>query len=64
MSEPSYTSETGELVPIGTAARLLGVSVDTIRRWERDGRIKGRRTMGGQRRFPRAEIDRLIEAAS
>lgn len=52
------------MLPIGTAARLLGVSVDTVRRWERDGKIKGRRTMGGQRRFPRAEIDRLIEAAS
>lgn len=61
--EPVHVSES-EMLPIGTAARLLGVSVDTVRRWERDGKIKGRRTMGGQRRFPRAEIDRLIEAAS
>ena len=61
--EPVHVSGS-EMLPIGTAARLLGVSVDTVRRWERDGKIKSRRTAGGQRRFPRAEIDRVIEVAS
>ena len=28
-----------EMVRIGTAAQALGVSVDTLRRWERDGRV-------------------------
>jgi excisionase family DNA binding protein len=28
-----------EGIRIGAAAQALGVSVDTLRRWERDGRI-------------------------
>lgn len=46
------------MVPIGEAARQLGVSVDTIRRWEREGKITSSRTLGGQRRFTSSEIDR------
>lgn len=48
-----------DLLPIGDTARLLGVSVPTIRRWEAEGKIVGTRTLGGQRRFARAEIDRV-----
>lgn len=48
-----------ELVPIGTAARLLGVTVGTIRRWDEAGHITAVRTPGGQRRFRRSEIARL-----
>ncbi|PKQ30910.1 MAG: hypothetical protein CVT62_10580 [Actinobacteria bacterium HGW-Actinobacteria-2] len=60
MAEPRYTSVDGDSLPIGTAARLLGVSIDTLRRWESEGKITGRRTAGGQRRFPQSEIDRLL----
>lgn len=45
-------------------ARLLGVSVPTIRRWESDGKITGSRTVGGQRRFARSEIARLRNPAA
>jgi molybdopterin-binding protein len=38
-----------ELVRIGTAATALGVSLDTLRRWEKAGRIKFERR--GQQRF-------------
>jgi molybdopterin-binding protein len=34
---------------IGQAADLLGVSVDTVRRWADAGRLGTRRTHGGQR---------------
>src|SRR4029450_3361313 len=34
---------------IGQAAELLGVSVDTVRRWADAGRLGARRTEGGQR---------------
>jgi molybdopterin-binding protein len=34
---------------IGQAAELLGVSVDTVRRWADDGRLPTRRTAGGHR---------------
>jgi excisionase family DNA binding protein len=34
---------------IGQVAELLGVSVDTVRRWADAGRLGARRTVGGQR---------------
>jgi molybdopterin-binding protein len=42
-----------ELVRIGTAATALGVSLDTLRRWERAGRIKFERK--GQQRYIEAQ---------
>src|SRR2546426_1569331 len=47
---------------IGEAARLLGVSVDTVRRWDRAGRIRTRRDAANRRRVSAAEIDRLRAA--
>ncbi len=44
---------------IGEAAEALGVRVETLRRWERDGRIKMTRTKGGQRMVPASELKRL-----
>lgn len=38
-------------VPIGDAARIAGVSISTLRRWERQGLIEPSRTLGGQRRY-------------
>jgi len=49
-------------VRIGDAAEALGVGVETLRRWERDGRIKMRRTKGGQRLVSPAELKRLLAA--
>lgn len=51
-----------ELVPIGEAARLLGVSVDTIRRWDAEGKVRCVRTPGGRRQVSMDEIRRLQEA--
>lgn len=45
---------------IGEAARLLGVRVETLRRWERDGKIRTARTAGGQREVLAAEVARLL----
>jgi len=39
----------GEQIRIGSAASILGVSVDTLRRWEKDGRVTFERSAGGQR---------------
>ncbi len=38
---------------------MLGVSVETLRRWERDGRLQVRRSAGGQRLVPLSEVTRL-----
>ncbi len=45
---------------IGEAAELLGVGVDTVRRWEADGKLETVRTAGGQRLVPLAEVSRLL----
>ncbi|HZT53802.1 MAG TPA: TOBE domain-containing protein [Gaiellaceae bacterium] len=41
------------------AARELGISLDTLRRWDREGRIRTRRDRSNRRLVPRAEIERL-----
>ena len=45
---------------IGEAAEWLGVSVETLRRWGREGRINVSRTAGGQRMVTRDEVSRLM----
>ena len=43
----------------GEAARALGISLDTLRRWDKEGRIRTRRDRSNRRLVPAAEIDRL-----
>ena len=45
---------------IGQAAELLDVSVETIRRWDAEGRIRTQRSGGGQRMVPLTEVRRLL----
>jgi molybdopterin-binding protein len=45
---------------IGQAAEAIGVRVETLRRWERDGKLTTTRTAGGQRRVPAEEVARLV----
>jgi molybdopterin-binding protein len=45
---------------IGEAAEMLGVRVETLRRWERGGKLETRRTAGGQRLVPASEVARLL----
>lgn len=47
---------------IGQAAEILDVTVETLRRWEAEGRIAMERTKGGQRRVPLTEVRRLVDA--
>jgi len=48
----------GEL-GIGEAAKALGVSVDTLRRWERSGKLTTTRDAANRRVVPLSEIERL-----
>jgi molybdopterin-binding protein len=41
------------------AARALGISLDTLRRWDRAGRIRTERDAANRRIVPAAEIERL-----
>ena len=58
MNEATERS-TGDL-RLGQAAELLGVSPDTLRRWESEGRLATRRSSGGQRLVALAEVRRLL----
>src|SRR2546429_9609403 len=49
----------GHALRIGEAAELLGVSTDTLRRWAASGRIRVRRSSGGQRLVSLTELRRL-----
>ncbi len=51
MSRAAYTAS--------EAARALGISLDTLRRWDRQGRIAVERDSANRRAVPASEIDRL-----
>ncbi|HET6549060.1 MAG TPA: helix-turn-helix transcriptional regulator [Solirubrobacter sp.] len=44
---------------LGEAARALGVSADTLRRWDRAGKLRTVRDARNRRRVPREEVERL-----
>ena len=45
---------------VGQAAEMLQVSVETLRRWEAEGRLLVERSEGGQRLVAIAEVTRLL----
>jgi molybdopterin-binding protein len=49
---------------LGQVAELASVSVDTVRRWADAGRLKTRRTEGGQRVVDAAEAARFLRATA
>lgn len=52
--------ELEEHYPLRKAAEILGVHPVTLRRWEKEGKIRCIRTPSSQRRFPRSEVLRLL----
>jgi molybdopterin-binding protein len=51
-----------QTISIGEAAKQLGVSADTLRRWDAAGKIRTTRDAGNRRRVPVKEVERLREA--
>lgn len=51
-----------DAITIHDAAKILGVSVDSLRRWEKQGKIRGFRTPGGHRRYSLNEIDTVKDS--
>ena len=46
---------------VAEAARLLGVSVSTLRNWDRQGRLVARRhPLNGYRLYDRGSLDRIL----
>jgi molybdopterin-binding protein len=48
-----------ELLTASEAARALGISLDTLRRWDRTGRIRTQRDKANRRLVPASEVTRL-----
>ncbi|MGD8744221.1 MAG: helix-turn-helix domain-containing protein [Candidatus Woesebacteria bacterium] len=52
--------KTKGLMSIGDSSEYLGVSIDTLRRWEKRGRIDAFRSPGGHRYFKKDDLDKLF----
>ncbi len=48
------------LYSLKEAKKLLGVTTRTIQRWDKEGKIRVVRTVGGRRRVPESEIKRVL----
>ena len=48
-----------ETLTAAQASRALGISLDTLRRWDRDGLIRTERDSGNRRLVPATEVERL-----
>ncbi len=51
-----------KLISIGKAAQLLGVSIDTLRRWDTKGRLKSSRSgLSGHRYYLQTDIEEFLQ---
>lgn len=51
-----------EDLSLGDAAKLIGVSVDTLRRWDAAGKLQTTRDANARRRVPASEVTRLRDS--
>jgi putative resolvase len=49
-----------KLLTLREACRRLGVHPNTLRKWDREGKISVVRTVGGRWRIPESEVERLM----
>jgi len=54
-------SKEKDLIKLSVAAKILGVTVDTLRRWDKDGSFNVTRTPGGHRLVSMDEVERIID---
>lgn len=59
--------EQKDLISIGEAASVLGVSIDTLRRWDKSGKLSSIKSTGGHRLYSKTQIEfylnNLVELA-
>src|SRR3989344_6326767 len=53
-------SDKKDILSIGQASEYLGVSIDTLRRWEKKGKVESLRSPGGHRYYERKQLDNLF----
>ena len=49
-----------KILSISEAAKYIGVFTLTLRNWEKKGKIKAFRTLGGHRRFRQSDLDHIV----
>lgn len=52
------------LVSPGAAAKMIGVSTETLRNWERSGKIKAVKTLGGHHRYKLEDVEKMLKEVS
>ena len=60
VSRREQASKSTYLLP-SEVAEVLQVSPKTVTRWAKEGKLASRRTLGGHRRYARADIESLAE---
>lgn len=58
--QDTHKSNESTRYSIGQAATLLGISIDTLRRWEKAGKVKSLRSPGGHRYFEKEDLDQVF----
>lgn len=58
--DPEPGVEQGEYLRVSQVAELFHVSSKTVVRWAEGGKLPHMLTLGGHRRFPRRDIERLV----
>lgn len=58
--QTQHASSDTDLLTVGEAAAIATVSTDTLKRWEKAGRIESLRTPTGHRRFRRSDVEGLL----
>ena len=56
-------TQTNELLSRSDVALRFGVAPQTITRWANEGILPYVRTLGGQRRYPAYEVERLLSVS-
>ena len=59
-SRRDQASKSSYLLP-SDVAEVLQVSPKTVTRWAKEGKLASRRTLGGHRRYARADIESLAQ---
>ena len=59
MTHDKHGTDGSARLRIGEAAKQLGISSDTLRRWAQAGRIEVELTQGGRRTVSQADVSRL-----
>ena len=54
------TGESERLLSVGDVAKLAGVSVSTVQRWDRSGVCTARRTPNNRRRYLYADVEPIL----